>query len=112
MKPKFRCWLSAFIVAFISFAASSQTTENAPWTPDRGYWNVEENINDPFHHIVRFYNDDHQLIYMEALNNVKMNLEKQKTKMKLKKALEDALARWKKNRSPEANKGYVVAALK
>ncbi len=111
MKQQIKNWLICLSIIFISIAASSQTM-SAPWTPAHGYWVVEQNIHDPFHHIVRFYNDDHQLIYTEVLNNVKMNTNNKKTKMKLQKALEDSLARWEKNKSPEENKGYVVTALK
>ena len=112
MKQQIKSWLILLTIVFISFSASSQATIAAPWAPDHGYWVVEQNINDRFHHIIRFYNDDHQLIYMETLNNVKMNLNNQRIKMKLKKALEESLARWEKNKSPETDKGYVVAVLK
>ena len=112
MKQQLKKRMIAFIIVLVSITASSQTTANAPWTPENGYWVVEQKIHNRFNHIVRFYNDDHQLIYTETLSNVKMNPDKKKTKMKLKKALEDSLVRWEKNKSPETNKGYVVAALK
>ena len=112
MKQQIKKWLIAISATFISISATSQTTTSAPWTPDHGLWVVEQNIHDRFHHVVRFYNDDHQLIYTETLNNVKMDTDKKKTKMKLKKALEDSLIRWAKSKSPESDKGYVVTALK
>lgn len=112
MKQQIKNCLAALTIVLISLSASSQTTINAPWVPEHGFWVVEQNIHDRFHHVIRFYNDDHQLIYKETLNNVKMNLGNQRTKMKLKKALEESLTRWEKNKFPEADKGYAAAVLK
>lgn len=61
------------------------------WVSDKGYWVVESNINSPLNHIVRFYNNDNELLYRENLTGVKLDPEKRKVKMKLKKVLESTV---------------------
>jgi len=87
-----------FVTIFIMANAQENSAENAPtrpaWLPENGYWVVESNLKTPKHAIVYFYADDDTMIYKEELNAVKLNLKKEKTKMKLKKLLESALWAW------------------
>ena len=89
---------------FFTFSAWSQLAHlhNSPfqqerrpkfpgWVSEKGYWVVESNIKSPRDHIIRFYNNDNQLVYKETLTGIKMNPEKRKVKMKLKKILESAV---------------------
>ena len=72
------------------------------WVSDKGYWVVESNINFPTNHIIRFYNTGNVLVYKETLADVKLNPERTKIKMKLKKVLESSVVSWEKvNKSNE-----------
>jgi len=99
MTPKTRSWLVFTIFSLISVGPFAQHApfqqERRPkfpgWVSDKGYWVVESNINSPLNHIISFYNNDNELLYKETLTGVKMNPEKRKVKMKLKKVLESAV---------------------
>ena len=93
----------AFTIIFLAvFAFRSNAQESIPafnspkpaWIPENGYWIVESNIKTPKHAIVYFYSDDDIMIYKEEIEGIKLNLKKEKTKMKLKKLLESALWAW------------------
>lgn len=64
------------------------------WVSDKGYWVLERNINNPGTHTVLFYDNNNKLMYSETISGVKLNPESRKTKMKLKKALENSAATW------------------
>lgn len=68
------------------------------WVSDKGYWVVESNIHSPLHHVIRFYNNDNELLYKETLTGIKLDPEKRKVKMKLKKILESTVLAWKKKK--------------
>lgn len=53
-----------------------------------GYWVVEGNINTPTHNIVYLYNNDNGLVYSEIMDGNVLNLDKRRTKMRLKKMVE------------------------
>ena len=82
------------------------------WVPSKGYWVVESNIKTPRQHTVYFYNDNNELIYTEKLSGVKLNMKKNKVKMQLKQALEEALLTWEKKREPATNQYLVVNQMK
>ena len=105
------CFLSLLMTAT---AASSQehTTVTPPWVSDKGYWNAESNIHDPLHHIIRFYTNDGRLFHTEELSGIKLNPEKRKTKMKLKKALEQTMELYSRKGTAQQISGYLVAYLK
>ena len=74
---------------------TSRNTSTKPfWIPENGYWVVESNIKTPRHSIVYFYADDNTMIYKEEIEGIKLNMKKEKTKMKLKNLLESALWAW------------------
>lgn len=104
----------AVVLSFVISAGYSQSKTNhtAPWVPGKGYWMVESNIHDRSHHIVRFYNNDNELVYTEYLNGVKLNIHKRKVKMKLKKALDSALELYVEDHRPAGISDYVVRILK
>ena len=104
-------FLSLFMIAT---AASSQElkTVTPPWVSEKGYWNAESNVHDPLNHIIRFYNNDGKLFHTQKLSGVKLNVDKRKTKMKLRKALEETIALYSKQESPKQISDYVVAYLK
>ncbi len=53
-----------------------------------GYWVIESNVNTPKHNIVYFYNNDNVLVYNETIDGDVLNLNKRRTKMRLKKMVE------------------------
>ena len=114
MKQKIKTLLAATALSLISLCSFSQTAQHAipRWVSDKGHWVVESNIHSPLDHIIWFYNNDNVLVYKETLTGVKLNPEKRKVKMKLKKVLEASVLAWEKKRVPEENKEYVAAILK
>ena len=83
-----------------------------PWVSDKGYWNTESNIHDPLDHIIRFYTNDGRLFHTEKLSGVKLDVDKRKTKMKLKKALEQTMELYNKQEPAKQISEYLVAYLK
>ena len=81
------------------------------WVSDKGYWVVESNINSPRDHIIRFYNTDNVLVYKETLPGVKLNSEKRKIKMKLKKILESSVVAWEKRKQGKEEMELVKSVL-
>ncbi len=83
------------LISIGSFAQLSFQQERRPrfpgWVSEKGYWVIESNIKSPLDHVVRFYDNDNNLVYKETLTGIKINPEKRKVKMKLKKILESAV---------------------
>ena len=106
MRQKIKSVLSLIILALISIGALAQLQRKAQpsiprWVPEKGYWIIESNIHTPLDHIVSFYNNDHVLLYQEALKGMKLDPEKRKVKMRLKKLLEAAVIVWERKKKPE-----------
>lgn len=106
MIQKLKTGLSLIILSLISIGALAQeqrkTTHKFPrWVSDKGYWVVETNLHSPLNHLVSFYNNDNVLLYKKSLTGVKLDPDKRKVKMKLKKELESAIIAWeRKNNNP------------
>ncbi|MGH2564523.1 MAG: hypothetical protein ACRDE5_08420 [Ginsengibacter sp.] len=97
----------------INTTYSQQKSSITPgWVSDKGYWVVESNIHNSKNHIVRFYNNEDQLIYIENLTGTKLNTDKRKVKMKLKKALETAMNLYEQHKEASEIKSYVVKILR
>ncbi|MBC7947473.1 MAG: hypothetical protein H7Y42_06310 [Chitinophagaceae bacterium] len=116
MKKYSRTLLTAVIVSLIAFACnaqekSSNVSTHPKWVSDKGYWVVESNIKTPKDQIIRFYNNDHVLIYKETVKGVRLNLQKRQVKMKLKKVLETSVVAWELRKTPEEEKEYVARML-
>jgi hypothetical protein len=83
------------LVSIGSFAQLPFQQERRPrfpgWVSEKGYWVIESNIKSPLDHVVKFYDNENNLVYKESLTGIKMNPEKRKVKMKLKKILESAV---------------------
>ncbi|MCC3158934.1 hypothetical protein LJ737_16950 [Hymenobacter sp. 15J16-1T3B] len=47
---------------------------HAQQVPQGGYWNLETDLNTRSYTIVRFYNDEHQLLREERLDNLCLDL--------------------------------------
>lgn len=109
--PKTLIGFLFLLIAGICHAQDKQEPAS-PWVSDKGYWNTESNIHDPLHHIIRFYTHDGRLFHTEKLSGVKLNVEKRKTKMKLKKALEQTMELYSRQEPPQQISEYLVAYLK
>ncbi|HWC53171.1 MAG TPA: hypothetical protein VG676_06280 [Chitinophagaceae bacterium] len=114
MKQQLKKIVALVILSCIMGATHSQikSYHTAPWVSDKGYWVVESTIQDPLSHIVRFYNNDNELILTEYLKGVKLNIDKRKTKMRLKEALETAEALYTQHRAPSEIRDYVTKILR
>jgi hypothetical protein len=114
MKQHFKTLLAGAVLSLLSFASFSQDEKPSipRYVSDKGYWVVESNIHTPLDQIIWFYNNDNILMYKEVLNGVKLNPDKRKVKMKLKKVLEASALAWEQKKVPEENKQYVAAILK
>ena len=114
MKQQIKNWVAAAlftITGFVSFSQESQT-EIPKWVSEKGYWVVESNNNDPLNHIIRFYSNDDVMIYKETLSGVRLNPNKKRVRMKLKKVLEISALAWEQRKVTEEEKQYVSAILK
>lgn len=97
----------------INVTYSQKNASFAPkWVSDKGYWVVESKIHNSKNHIVRFYNNEDQLIYTESLTGTKLNTDKKKVKMKLKKALEAAVDLYAQHKESAEIRDYVIKILK
>jgi hypothetical protein len=96
MKKMITAGLLAAILT-LSYLVAPAQQENTPapkWVSEKGYWVVEGNLNTPHQHTIRFYSNDDVLVYTETLKDVKLNANRRKVKMKLKKVLESAIVAW------------------
>jgi hypothetical protein len=112
-------WLFIALFSLVSIGALGQFEESKEggnlkfprWVSDKGYWVVESNINSPTDHIIRFYNTGNLLVYKETLKGVKLNPERSKIKMKLKKILESSVLAWEKRKKGSEELAWVKAVL-
>jgi hypothetical protein len=85
-----------------SFTVNAQTDEEMQppktpkWVSDKGYWVVESNKQTPKDALVHFYNNEHILVYKEEIRNQKLKLNRTKTLLRLKAALEEAVEGFEK----------------
>src|SRR4051812_4343069 len=111
----FRILLILFLaVSFSSFAQDNEQpgTRIPRWISEKGYWVVESNIKTPYQSIIHFYNNDNVLVYREKVDGVKVNLNRNRTKMKLKKILEQSIIAWNTTHLPLQDEQCVSNALK
>jgi len=101
-----------FLLMIAGTIKSQEQDHTTPWVSDKGYWNTESNIHDPLDHIIRFYTNDGRLFHTEKLSGVKLDVDKRKTKMKLKKALEQTMELYSKQEPAKQISEYLVAYLK
>jgi len=81
------------------------------WTPEAGYWVAQANVNQPKQYTIFFYTNEHELIYKEKIEGVKLNLDSRRVKMRLKKVLEKSLLAWQRQRQVKENEGLVISLL-
>jgi len=114
-----KSWMLIAFFSLVFMGASGQLTESKEaanpkfprWVSDKGYWVVESNINSPRNHIIRFYNADNILVYKETLAGIKLNPERTRIKMKLKKVLESSVVNWETVKKSNEEMALVKSVL-
>lgn len=114
MKRAFR--ILPLLVALAIAYSGVNAQEAAPvkttrWTPEQGYWIAESNTKQPKQCTLYFYTNNHELIYRESIEGMKLNLESRRVKMRLKKVLERSLLAWQQQRLAKENEGLVISLL-
>ena len=114
MKQIFKTPVITMALSLLTLASFAQEPQKGipRWLSDKGYWVVESNIHIPLEHTIWFYNNENVLIYKETVSGIRLNPDKRKVKMKLKKVLESSVMAWEQKKVPEENKDYVAAILK
>src|SRR5688500_206960 len=79
--------------------------------PEAGHWVAENNPHKPKQYTIYFYTNNHELVYKEKIEGVKLNLDSRRVKMRLKKVLETSLLAWREQRQPKENEGLVISLL-
>ena len=108
---------AVLLLSLVSLSAFTQSvtaqSEKLPaWLSEKGYWVIESNVKTPKNCVVHFYNNDHAVIYREKIEGLKLNLNRKKTLMRLKVALEQALTKWEITHTLKENDQLVANALK
>lgn len=100
------------LLSFVAVASYAQEKTVSPkWVSNKGFWVIEGNKKQPKTKVIRFYNNDNILVYKETLTKVKLNPDKRKVKMKLKKVLEESVEAWQRSREPSEELAYVKTIL-
>ena len=88
------------------------TSQQVPsWVPESGFWVVQSSLHEPAKHTIYFYTDQRELVYKEEVEGVQFNVESDRIRMHLKKALETALLAWRKQKLAKENEGLVISLL-
>lgn len=95
--------LVALLTAGLFTGASAQSARSA------GYWVTESNPGLKTATTVRFYTEEHQLIYEETIDKVRLNIDRKKVVKRLNKALRLAMNDWAQKK--QHNEPRYVAAL-
>ena len=100
MKQSFLTIALFIIAALFSINAVAQETTKAKripaWISTQGYWVVESNKANPKESNVYFYNNDHVLVYKEQITKQRIKLNRKKTLLRLKAALDEAIISYEK----------------
>jgi len=86
--------ISCLFVGALLFAAPRSNAQKV--MPKDGYWVVESNIKTPQQATVYFYNNQHQLVYRESVNNIMLDITKPKIRRQLNAVLHQSIAAWKR----------------
>ena len=73
------------------------------WVSDQGYWVVETNKKTPKDALVYFYNNNHVLVYKEEIKNQKLKMNRKKTLLRFKAALEESIAKYEQGTLEQQN---------
>ncbi|MFT3826133.1 MAG: hypothetical protein QM731_19580 [Chitinophagaceae bacterium] len=101
------------LLSFSLISAKAQEKKSAlpQWVSEKGYWVVEDNVKVPKEHTVRFYNQHDVLVYQETVKGVRLNLNRKKVKVKLTRALEEAVIAWNRQQPFKQDDAVVMNIL-
>ncbi|MDI3321954.1 hypothetical protein [Pinibacter soli] len=105
----------AIVVTATGFKASAQDESAAKtpkWISDKGYWVLEDNKKGNSFSVINFYNNENQLVYREKLIGTSLNINKKKTLMKLKDALDASIVAWEEKHTLREDEAIVAKVLK
>lgn len=80
--------------------------------PDNGFWVVIASAGSPGLTTVEFYDLDNHLMYKERLKDIRLDVNKRKTRKLLNHSLQTVLTTWERNRQPLQEQGIVAACVK
>jgi hypothetical protein len=104
--------LVVLAIVHLPATAQDEALNKIPrWTPDEGYWVAQTNVNEPQQCTIFFYTDNHELIYKETIEGVKLDLQTRRVKMRLKKVLATSLQAWHEQKQVKENEGLVINLL-
>ena len=85
--------LGVVLIAISMQQMAAQEAQSAlpKWVSEKGYWVVRSNINDRYNHSIWFYNNDNILVHRETVTGTRLNPNKRKVRMRLKRILESAV---------------------
>jgi len=83
-------WLLSATICF------AQPSPASRWVSEKGYWQIVSNIKTPKSNTVYFYTNHGDLVYSEKIEDIKINLKKKKTLLKLKEVLEQTVIAWQR----------------
>jgi hypothetical protein len=114
MKKQFCLFLvmAFFAISSACFAQDNDYKGKAKRISSKGYWVIQSNIKTTKNNTIYFYNNDNVLVYKESIENIKININKRKTLLKLKTALEQALLAWEGEHKASENNLLVITAFK
>jgi len=103
----------AIVITSTSFkaAAQSKSAKTPKWISDKGYWVLEDNKKGNSFSVINFYNNDNQLVYREKLIGTSLNINKKKTLMKLKDALDASIVAWEEKHTLKEDEAIVAKVL-
>ena len=82
----------SFLLTVTAHAQTDEPQQEIPkWVSSKGYWVVQSNKKTPKEAVVYFYNNDNLLVYKEEIRNQKLKINRKKTLLRLKAALEEAI---------------------
>lgn len=95
--------------AFVCHAGNpDKRSDTQALASKKGYWVTESNIHQPNNHIVRVYDNDQKLIYVEHLLGLKLKLKSNSTKAKLKEAVDYIFEQLQKQYALPEDQGYII----
>ena len=117
MKQSVKILFFVIIAAMTGLPAISQQTPKPArhmqaWIPENGYWVIESNKKTPRQSVVHFYTNEGVQVYQEEVVGKKINLNKRKTRMRLKQVLDRSLASWQQDQPLDHNAGLLVSLRK
>lgn len=115
MKKYVRFLFFGLLFTVLTSFAQDKTPEKSKagrYVSEKGYWNIESNQKTPRNSIIRFYNIQNQLVYEEAIQGMKVRINKRKVLLCLKNVLEQSVLAYEQNHSASQGQMLFMQAFK